>query len=553
MAEGRDSLWEAQERFRRTFEDARVGMALVDLEGRFLDVNDALCSATGYPRAELLGGALTALLHPEERPRAGERRVLHADGHAVWMELVCSDLHDAAGEPARRIVQFVDLSERRRFEGQLRFLADHDPLTGLFNRHRFEEELDREVVAATRYGSRGAVLALGLDDFKYVNDALGHPVGDRLIVQVAGLLKARMRESDTLARLGGDQFALILPHVGRAQALAVAEQLRGVIAHQAGVPGHKPLPVRASVGVALYRHRPRKLSSETLLVEAEIAMYDAKAAGRDRVVVYDGSSDGHERMQSRITWVERIRRALAEDRFTLRAQPIVALGDDTTERHELLVRMIGDSGELIPPSAFLHVAEQSALIQEIDRWVVERAIRLLAEHQSAGRDLCLEVNLSGKSVTDPRLPHVIGEALARTGADPRGLVFEVTETTAIVNVDRAKLFAQELNALGCRFALDDFGAGFASFYYLKHLAFDYLKIDGEFIRDLAASRTNQLVVQSLVAIARGLGKKTIAECVEDEATWRLLGRYGVDYAQGFLLGAPAPLDALGDRSGAHPE
>jgi EAL domain-containing protein (putative c-di-GMP-specific phosphodiesterase class I) len=287
------------------------------------------------------------------------------------------------------------------------------------------------------------------------------------------------------------------------------------------------------------------------LIEAELAMYDAKAAGRDRAVVYDPAGDAPQRMQAQVTWVERIRRALEEERLVLLAQPILPLGTDATSRrdlltprHELLVRMLGDDGELVPPGAFLALAEQADLIQQIDRWVLERAIELLAEHQAAGRELCLEVNLSAKSVNSPLLPGTIAAALARTGADPRGLVLEVTETAAIVNLERAQRFAAELKELGCQFALDDFGTGFASFLYLKHLSFDYLKIDGEFIRGLADSHTNQLVVRSLVEIARGLDKRTIAECVEDDATRHLLERYGVDYVQGHLIGRPAPLEEM---------
>ncbi|MDQ6776554.1 MAG: EAL domain-containing protein [Actinomycetota bacterium] len=245
-----------------------------------------------------------------------------------------------------------------------------------------------------------------------------------------------------------------------------------------------------------------------------------------------------------MAWVDRIRDALEEDRFVLQAQPIVALNGDTIPRYELLIRMIGEDDDLIPPATFLLIAERFDLIQMIDRWVLHHAIQLLAAQKRARRSIQLAINLSAKSVTDPELPGFVASELEAAGIDGEGLCIEVTETAAIVNVDRAKDFARTLGELGCEFALDDFGAGFASFYYLKHMAFDYIKIDGEFIRNLSESRVNQLVVKSVVDIARGLGKRTIAEFVGDKETVSLLKRYGVDYAQGFHIGKPRPLDEL---------
>jgi EAL domain-containing protein (putative c-di-GMP-specific phosphodiesterase class I) len=273
-------------------------------------------------------------------------------------------------------------------------------------------------------------------------------------------------------------------------------------------------------------------------------MYDAKEAGRGRTVLYDPEEDREERMLSRMTWADRIREALATDAFVLHAQPVLSLRGDPTPRSELLLRMLGENGDVIPPASFLFIAERFELVQEIDRWVVSRAVAILAAEQAAGRDVVLCVNLSAKSVTDPVLPEHIEHELRSRGADGRGLCFEVTETAAVVNIDRARQFAEHVGELGCEFALDDFGAGFASFYYLKHLAFDLLKIDGEFVKDLTTSRTNQLVVKSVVDIARGLGKRTIAEFVEDAETLELLRGMGVDFAQGFYIAKPAPLPLL---------
>jgi diguanylate cyclase (GGDEF)-like protein/PAS domain S-box-containing protein len=555
-------LREAEERFHRAFEDAGTGMALIGVGGdddeRFLEVNDALCASTGYARDELIATTIDAITHPDDaaeqrdlvrRLTAGEvgavqaeSRLIDAAGEVVCISFSTSIIRDGDGRPLYRIAQMQDVTERKRFEGQLQHLADHDAVTGLFNRRRFEEELARELAASQRYCTGGAVIAVDLDNFKYVNDTLGHSAGDDLIARVAEILSSRLRRTDIVARLGGDEFAMVLPHVDEDGALRVAAELLEAIRTEAVVTTAKGTRrATASIGIAVFPRDADRLSGEELLIEADIAMYDAKEAGRDQACIYDAGSSRQQSLEARMTWSEHIREALEEDRFTLYAQPIVALQHDAKARWELLVRMVDRDGDIIPPNAFLPVAERFDLIQEIDRWVVGRAIELLADHQRRGHDVIFEVNLSGKSLGDAELPAHIGRLLAEAGADPARLIFEVTETAAIINVDRAKQFARALRDLGCGFALDDFGAGFASFYYLKHLPFDYLKIDGEFVASLGDSVTNQLVVQSVVSIARGLGTKTIAEYVGDEATLELLRLYGVDYAQGFHIGRPVPV------------
>ena len=246
-------------------------------------------------------------------------------------------------------------------------------------------------------------------------------------------------------------------------------------------------------------------------------------------------------MRARVTWGDQVRDALEQDRFILYQQPILDLAADRVTRHELLLRMVSDDGEVIPPGAFLHIAEESGLIREIDRWVVSEAVALVAAHERNGHKLKLSVNLSGPSVSDPQLLEVVERELSESGIDPTSLIFEVTETAAIINIEKAKLFGRRLADLGCAFALDDFGAGFGSFYYLKHLPFDYLKIDGDFIRNLPDNAPDQLTVQAIVQIARGLHKRTIAEFVESQPTLELLRLYGVDYAQGYHIGRPVPV------------
>jgi diguanylate cyclase (GGDEF)-like protein/PAS domain S-box-containing protein len=556
------ALRAAEERFRTAFEEAPVGMALARLDGRILQVNRALCEIVGYSSDQLEATTLESICHPDEAVRdraeldrlvAGEasryrteRRYIHAAGHPVPVDLSVAVVRDGDHEPLHFLAQVADITERKRFEGQLQYLADHDALTGMLNRRRFEQELGRELARSNRYGSGGAVLAIDLDHFKYVNDSLGHSVGDELITRVGSIFRERLRGTDVIARLGGDEFAVILPGADEPEAVLVAESLLDSLRDAGRIespsPPNHPKRVTASIGVALFGGE--RVTSEEILVEADIAMYDAKEAGRDRIRVYDSAQDRQERMRARLTWADRIRDALEEDRFVLHAQPIVGLAGDETPRHELLIRMLGEGDDLIPPGTFLYIGERFDLIQPIDRWVLRNAIRLLATERHAGSDLNLAVNVSAKSVTDPTLPEFVARELGNAGIDGRGLCVEVTETAAIVNLDRAKRFAHALADLGCEFALDDFGAGFASFYYLKHMAFDFIKIDGEFIRDLADSRVNQLVVRSVVAIARGMGKRTIAESVESADSLALLRGYGVDFAQGFYVAKPQPLSAL---------
>jgi diguanylate cyclase (GGDEF)-like protein/PAS domain S-box-containing protein len=547
-------LAETEERFRTAFDQAPIGMGLIALDGRYLRVNEALCQITGYDAEHLLNTTVDAITHPDDvatdvAGRADlvsgristfrtEKRYRHGAGREVWVSVHATLVRDADGDPSHILGQIQDITDRRGFEDRLQHLVDHDSLTGLFNRRRFEQELERHVTHTARYGAAGALLVLDLDDFKAVNDTLGHHAGDELIIAVAGLLRTQLRDSDVIARLGGDEFAILLPAGTVDEAAAVAAKLVRAVREEVTVLGaRRSRRITTSVGVAPFSST--EATGEEVLISADLAMYEAKEAGRNRHVVY--AADRHEphRAQARMQWVERIRDALQDERFVLHAQPILDLRTGVVAQYELLVRMLGDDGELIPPGAFLQVAERFDLVQEIDRWVTRTAIGLIAQH--ADEDLRLTVNLSGRTLTDDRLLSDLKGEIERTGADAGRLTFEVTETAAMANIQLAREFAERLRDIGCRFALDDFGAGFGSFYYLKHLPFDYLKIDGEFVAHCLANRTDQLVIRAVVDIAQGLGKETVAEFVGDDDLIEFLRSQGVDYAQGFHIGHPLPL------------
>jgi diguanylate cyclase (GGDEF)-like protein/PAS domain S-box-containing protein len=551
---------ELEASFRSTFDHAPIGMALVSIDpgrvGRFLRVNEALCELTGYTREQLSASDFQTITHPADLDRdlasmtelmGGrlgsyqlEQRLLHAGRHAAWVMVNASLIRDGRGTPRFCIRQVQDIEERKRFEGQLQQLADHDPLTGLFNRRRFVRELSSRIAYDRRYEEGAALLLLDVDDFKFVNDTLGHSVGDEVINAVASILRERVRETDVLARLGGDEFAVLLPQATENEAEILASNL--VTAVREGSPvvlGEGRPPVTISVGVTAFHSPNGEHTADGLLDDADRAMYEAKEGGRDRTAL--SSSEHHTPTRGRVNWPDRLRRALRRDEFILHCQPVLDLGSNRVSQYELLLRLPGDEEELILPAAFLYTAERFGLILDIDRWVITQAMQLVADRHQTAPDLRLEVNLSGPSVSDPGLPGFIERQLEATGTDPGRLVFEVTETAALANVDQARKFAARLAEIGCGFAIDDFGAGFGSFYYLKYMLFDYVKIDGEFIRNLPSSSTDQLILDSIVQMSRGLGKKTIAEFVGNEETVEVLRDHGVDYAQGYHLGRPGPL------------
>ncbi len=543
-----------RDRFESGFANAPIGMALVEMNGGWLQVNDALCQIIGYPEGDLKATTLDAITHPEDiglaaddlqRLLAGqipsyqvEKRFRHAWGHYVWVLLTVSVVRDMHGRALHIIKQVQDITERKEGARQLEYLVDHDFLTGLYNRRWFERELAREVERASRYGTPGAVLVIDLDHFKDINDSLGHKAGDDLLKGVAGLLKQRTRQADVLARLGGDEFALLLPQTSADHAEIVADEIVKTLSRRMAASASQSVVVTASVGVAI----SDGLTDTELMAYADLAMYEAKEAGRNRFAVYLPAKGGRERVSARLAEAERIRRTLEEDRLLLYGQPVLDLQTNEIHSYEILVRLPGDrDGEPLLPSAFLYVAERFGLIQAVDGWVVRNAIRLIAEQARLGRQLVLSVNLSGKSISDPKLALLVEDALDETGIDPASLIFELTETAAIASFDQAKIFATRLRSRGCQFALDDFGAGFGSFYYLKNFPFDYIKIDGGFIRGVVSNPMDQLVVQAIVTIAQGLGKKTVAEFVAEPETASLLRTIGVDCVQGYYIGEPQPI------------
>ena len=437
-----------------------------------------------------------------------------------------------------REVILAALAEAERTEAQLRYLADHDSLTGLLDRRRFRAELDQYVSFSARYGGQGAVMILDIDGLKAVNDTHGHHAGDNLLRRVAETMRERMRTTDIVARLSGDEFAVLMPQTDTAGALQLGEDLRSQVAESAGTSTDSPAAT-ISVGITMFGGE-QGAGSEAVLLGADQAMYQAKEEGRDRVSLFQDPAEPKRHAHRAQTTSARIRDALTHERLSLHTQPIrsLAAGSTGMERYELLLRMTGEDGDLLPAASFIEVAERSGMVQELDRWVVARALELLAAREKEGRPVTLHVNISGASITDISVLEFIERRLDEGDADPAHCTFEITETARVHDYQAAAGFADRLTEFGCQVAIDDYGAGYGPFHYLKNIPFDVIKIDGAFIRDMPNNDADQLTVKAIVQIARGLGKQTIAEYVQDDATTQLLRQYGVDMAQGYFLGRP---------------
>jgi diguanylate cyclase (GGDEF)-like protein len=438
--------------------------------------------------------------------------------------------------PEDRAVIQGALERAEKTEAELRFLADHDSLTGLVNRRRFRAELDQYVSFAARYGGRGAVMVIDIDGLKEVNDRDGHQAGDTLIRRVSEVMRERVRATDIVARLSGDEFAVLMPQTDTAGALQLGEDLRAQVAE--GMPLNTEIDgATISVGIAMFGGQG-EVGAESVLVAADQAMYEAKREGRNRITLFHAAGDDGAAPPRPQTTSARIRDALTQNRLRLATQPIRDLASGGIERYELLLRMTGESGELLPAADFIDVAERSGMVQELDRWVVTQALELIGEREKAGAPVSLHMNISGASITDLSVLEFIERRLDEGEADPARCTFEITQTARVEDYETAAGFADRLTEFGCEVAIDDYGAGFGPFAYLQKVPFDVIKIDGAFIRDLPRNDADQLTVKAIVDIARGLGKRTIAEFVEDEDTRTLLQEYGVDMAQGYHLGRP---------------
>jgi diguanylate cyclase (GGDEF)-like protein/PAS domain S-box-containing protein len=447
---------------------------------------------------------------------------------------IASPLFDSENNVVGAIETIRDITEQKRMEIQLQHLATHDALTNIPNRYSVTEPLTRAVAKAKR-GEQSAFLFIDIDDFRLVNDTLGHATGDELLFTLAILLKQNLREGDLLARFGGDEFCVLLEGVTGDEASIVADKLRRIVdQEEMYLEKHKCcIDLSISIGVVMV---DGTLDAQKVLFYADNALYQAKENGKNRVTFLKPDEVTEERFSETNRMISLIKSALKNDFFTLFFQPVIRVSDGMIVHHEMLLRLQDPGGEIIQPNRFIPVAERFGLMPQVDRWVVISALSSLKKFP----DLEPFINISGASLGDETLLEFIEKSIIESGVEPSRIGFEITETTAVKDMARAKRWIHRLKNLGCRFALDDFGIGFSSFSYLRLLPVDYLKIDGSYIRDMDKDSTHKSLVKAINAVAHALGKKTIAEFVENEEIMKSLSDLNIDFGQGYYLGRPIP-------------
>ncbi|MDP3422056.1 MAG: EAL domain-containing protein [Thiobacillus sp.] len=505
---------------------------------------DAEATLIGLPVNEVLAQSASKLSHPDHFSRH-MLSVLETHELSDSFEIQMTDgriiteldypVRDREGRFIGHLWIYEDVTRERQTAEQLVYLAERDALTGLYNRHRFQQELGRAMLESDRHQTPCAVMFFDLDEFKGINDTYGHRAGDALLIRVAGEISALVRRNEVFARLGGDEFAILVPNLTGNEAEVLAERVVRAIAQIPFRFEGQNLRVTTSLGIAYFP--AHATDADDLVARADIAMYQAKDAGKNTWRVFRADSAADSEMRHRLSWSERISNALDNDLLLLHFQGIYRADDGALSHLEALVRMRDehDPEQLIMPAHFIQLAEKNGRILDIDHWVLREALRRLADNPAIPP---VAVNLSGRSLSEPSLPQFIGEALRESGVAPDRLIIEITETAAVSDLHDAQRMIDALRQLGCGVCLDDFGVGFASFAYLKHLAVDTIKIDGIFIRDLPNDPDNQVFVQAMVSVALGLGKSVVAEYVEDGPTLALLRRIGVDLVQGYHLDHP---------------
>lgn len=488
--------------------------------------------------------------------RCWETAFQHRNGKAVPVECTVYPL-TIHGLQEGSVIAFRDISERKMLEEKLHWQATHDHLTQLCNRRYFEDQLESDVQRVQRDDVMCALVYLDLDRFKYINDTAGHDAGDKLLIEISRLLTDKLRDEDILARLGGDEFAVILRNVDEQSSMEIAEGFRSVLEGCSFNYGGQNYNVHGSFGVALMDIE--NMTSGDVLANADIACHIAKRSGRNQCHLYEQSSDEKNVMGTELGWSARLRDAMKENKFVLHYQPIIDmeyidLNDLPPEdgviwkRHiqdannplhyELLIRMKGDDGELFYPDAFIPTAERFNLMRDVDMWVLNEALSTMADIQKDHPNVSFSINLSGHTINADDSLVKIKALIEKYGTNPQALIFEVTETCAIANLESANQFVDEMKWMGCRFSLDDFGSGFCSFSQLKCIPADFVKIDGQFVKGMSRGAIDRAIVTAMNDVAHSLGRYTVAEYVESPEILRLLKICGVDRVQGHYVSEP---------------
>jgi len=489
-----------------------------------------------------------------------ESEFIRNDGTPIQVELTIFPLNTDE-YPEGAVIAFRDVSERKLLVEELRWQANHDPLTKLINRKYLEDALEQEVMRLKRSDDKSALLYIDLDRFKYINDTLGHGAGDQVLIEIGHCLQTRIRKADLLARFGGDEFVILLHNIDENTISEIANIFRELMAEYKFNWEGNNYSINGSIGVAILDKQVQ--SQGEALSNADIACHIAKGEGRNCIHVYSHSHDDKVTMELELGWSNRLHKALEQNTFNLVFQPIIPLEDIDSQNipdqsgelwqqitnqsqpdgliYEVLLRLENNIGSPISPYAFLPTAERFNMMLEIDTWVIERSLQELKHYQNQGCSTRLSINLSGQTLESPEIVKTIIDCFKLHNIDPHLVLFEITETVAINKIEAAKSVISELKVLGCSFALDDFGSGYCSFSHLKNLPVDFIKIDGQFVKDFMSDPMDRAIVTSIHNIAHSLGKKTIAEFVEDAETVQVLKEIGIDYVQGYYLSHPLNL------------
>lgn len=542
------------QKFSMAVEQCASMVMITDTAGKISYVNPRFSKVTGYAAHECIGETPKLLYSGKHSPEfyedmwrnisrgkewRGRVQNRRKNGDLYWASVVISPVTDNEGNILHFLCTQEDVTDSHILSQQLEYQARHCMLTGLINRHEFEGHLEQLLARAKVEKSQHAVLFIDLDQFKQINDACGHTAGDQLLRQMGQLFQENVRHEDLISRIGGDEFAILIESCKADQIEQIAEHLRKTVEEFNFAWEHQTFKVTISVGCVVIDEFSPEMT--TVLSQADSSCYQAKDHGRNRVFIHSDAETDRLR-QGEFQWVTKIHQGLESNRFVLYVQEIAALGGEEREHYEVLIRYIDDDGKVIPPGAFLPPAERYGISPKIDRWVVGEACRLLQE-QLENR-VSLSVNLSGLSVNDREFLNHVSDCIEKYKVIPERLCFEITETATIANLTEALTFIREMKALGCRFALDDFGSGLSSFGYLRSLPVDIVKIDGIFVKNIRSNEIDRAMVKSINEIGHLMGKKTVAEFVEDLASAELLAEMGVDYAQGYGIAKPKPIEEL---------
>lgn len=456
----------------------------------------------------------------------------------IWAQLKISR-SSKINEQTTLTVCLDNVTERRESQAQLKYLAMHDSLTGLYNRHFFETTLSQLTADSVRTQTQHALVYMDLDHFKVINDTFGHQRGDEVLRDMSRLLSQQVRSSDILCRLGGDEFAILLRDSSNGEAHEFALSLQAIVASFSFPLHEQQINLGSSIGISLIdgsTHNP-----EEYLMRADIALYVAKGRGRNLIHLYNPLDSESDELRHSINMSQKVRKAIVEDRIALYFQPIFDVKANRVSYYEALVRLQDLDGKTIGPCSFIPALEASGEMHLLDRWIIKLAIRHLRDYPVLNH---VAINLSAQAFKDEQLMPTILASLEETGVDPSRITFELTESASLFNLHITQRVIAELHKLGCSFSVDDFGSGFSSFAYLKDLPADYIKLDGSFIQNLDSDEIDQTLVKSMIQVIQTLGKKAVAEYVESHAILRILEQMGVDYVQGYHLGPPKPAKEL---------